>query len=473
MFAGEQSRAPSAVVLLCEIPERTRCESTLRVDEPQRRVRDRKGDRLHIMILGASGLIGSALTAHLSQAGHSLVAVGRRLAPGLAPARHLKLDISRMTEPEKWRVHLAGVDAVVNCAGVLQDDANNSTAGVHVHGISALFRACEQSGVRRVVHLSAVGLDQATPTEFSRTKLAGDRALMALDLDWVILRPSVVIGRAAYGGSALLRGLAALPVRPVMPHTAPLQPVLLADLVDAATFFLQPEAPARRIIEVVGPRQYAFDDLVGLFRRWMRWPAARVFTLPAWMSALVYRLGDLVALLGWQPPIRTTAQLEMVRGARGDASAMTQSTGIRPRALEDELGGEPASVQERWFSRLYLLKPLIIGVSALFWMGTAFVSLGPGWENGINLMISGGASRSLAALAVLAGGLADLVIGAAMLYRRTARLAFYGAVAISLTYAIIGSIIVPWLWAEPLGPLLKIWPLIVLNLVALAILEDR
>src|SRR6202045_1759170 len=91
------------------------------------------------------------------------------------------------------------------------------TRGVHVDGIASLFAACEQTGVRRVEHFSTIGVDREAPTAFSRTKLEGDRRLMASDLDWIILRPSVVVGRPAYGGSALFRGLASLPVLPVMP----------------------------------------------------------------------------------------------------------------------------------------------------------------------------------------------------------------------------------------------------------------
>jgi uncharacterized protein YbjT (DUF2867 family) len=59
-------------------------------------------------------------------------------------------------------------------------------------------------------HLSAIGVDRDAPTPFSRTEFEGDKVLMARDLDWVILRPSVVVGRQAYGGCALFRGLAAL-----------------------------------------------------------------------------------------------------------------------------------------------------------------------------------------------------------------------------------------------------------------------
>jgi uncharacterized protein YbjT (DUF2867 family) len=378
-----------------------------------------------------------------------------------------------MRDPADWEPHLRGVDAVVNCAGILQDGPGNSTSGVHEHGISALFHACERHGVRRIVHLSAVGVDRATPTDFSRSKLAGDKALMALDLDWVILRPSVVIGRAAYGGSALMRGLASLTLVPKVPATAPLQIVHLDDVVDAIAFFVRTDAPARMALDVVGPKRLAYEDVVGMFRRWMRWPPATVIAVPAWAATLMYRLGDAIALLGWQPPIRSTARLEMERGATGDASHFAKIMGQQPRDVERSLGTEPASVQERWFARLYLLKPLVFGIFALFWMSTGIVSLGPGWERGVELVMEGGTSRTLAVLAVLSGGLADTLIGIAIAFRRTARLGLYAAFLISIAYAVIGTILVPRLWLDPLGPMLKIGPIMVFNLVALAILDDR
>src|ERR1051326_5755404 len=158
---------------------------------------------------------------------------------------------------------------------------------VHASGPAALFGACLEHGVRRVVHVSAVGIDRETPTAFSRTKLSGDAALMALDLDWVILRPSVVVGRGAYGGSALLRGLAAWPVLPVVPQTAPLQIVHLDDLVDAIIFFARSDAPSKVAIEVVGAKPYPFEDAVAIFRKWMRLRPAHRVLLPAWFAGLI------------------------------------------------------------------------------------------------------------------------------------------------------------------------------------------
>ena len=85
----------------------------------------------------------------------------------------------------------------------------------------------------------------------------------------------------------------------------------------------------------------------------------------------------------------------------------------------------------------------------------------------------GGVGEELAWAGVIAGALADIAIGLGIAVRRTARAALWAAVAISLFYMIAGTFVLPRLWLDPVGPMLKIWPIVVLNLIALAILEDR
>ena len=75
--------------------------------------------------------------------------------------------------------HLAGIDAVVNCVGVLQDSARERTDAVHRDGPAALFLACERVGIRKLIHFSAIGVDRQQPSQFSISKYAGDQALMA------------------------------------------------------------------------------------------------------------------------------------------------------------------------------------------------------------------------------------------------------------------------------------------------------
>jgi uncharacterized protein YbjT (DUF2867 family) len=430
---------------------------------------------LQVLLTGATGLIGSAVLARLAAEGHEVTAVAR--APGAragpASARWVPLDIAKATAAEDWLPHLAGIEAVIDCAGVLQDGPRDSTAGVHVKGAAALFAACAAAGVRRVIRVSAIGVDGAdAATAFACTKLAGDRALMALDLDWVVLRPSVVVGRAAYGGSALLRALAALPAVPQMPEAGALQIVPLDDLVLTIVHFLRRDAPARLVLEVTGPERLSLADAVLAYRRWLGWGDAPRLRLPGWLAHAASGLADAAALVGWRSPMRTTARHELARGVTGDGSEWQRLTGIAPRSLADGLAREPASVQERWFAGLYLLKPVVLGVLSLFWMATGLLALGPGWSEAERLLADSGPA-GMAPFGVAAGAAADIAIGIAIAVRRTARPALLAAVGVSLLYLLLGTALRPGVWLDPLGPLVKVLPVLVLHLVALAILDER
>lgn len=436
-----------------------------------------------VLVTGATGLIGQAVIADLLRAGFAVVGVARAVA---VPARRLPqvewvaVDIAAATRPEDWLPHLADIAAVVNCAGVLQDSLRDSTRLVHVDGIGALFAACERAGVRRVVHISAIGVDHTADraadrrgaTPFSRSKLEADQSLMRRDLDWVVLRPSVVLGAAAYGGSALLRALAALPLLPLFPDSGLLQVVQLEDVVATVRFFLASPAPTRIVLDLAGPERLTVADIVGQYRRWLGWREPRLVTLPRPVAVILCRLGDLVSWLGWRPALRTTMRRELARGAIGCCDRWTAATGIVPQSLAEALARRPAAVQERWFAALYLLKPAVFAVLAAFWLVSGAIALGPGYRSGLDLIAEAGAGRA-AAPAVIASAIADIAVGAGIAFRQTSRVALFASLALGALYLIAATWLMPQLWDDPLGPLTKILPVLLLGLVALAILDDR
>jgi uncharacterized protein YbjT (DUF2867 family) len=429
------------------------------------------GSKENVLVIGASGLIGSAVAARLYREGHVVTGLARGGRHGGA-VTITPFDIARATKPEHWVPVLAGIDVVVNCAGALQDGPGDNVSAVHFEGPSALFKACEMAGVKRVIHFSAMGVERAQPSDFSKTKYQAEGALRSSTLDWVILRPSVVIGRAAYGASAMFRGLAALPFLPLMPDTGKLQIVQLDDVVETVARLVPDTAPARIALDLAGPEPLEFREVIAAFRTWFGWKPAREIRLPRPIARMLYGLGDIAGRLGWRPPLRSTAALEIVRGATGDPGPMMDATGIAPMTLGDALARNPASVQERWFAGLYFLKPVALGVLAAFWLATGIISLTVGWEPGVNLMRRT-AIPALAEASVIAGALADIVVGSLIAFRRTAYPGLLLGVAVSLFYAASGTLLLPELWKDPLGPLLKIWPIIVAHLMTLAILRDR
>jgi uncharacterized protein YbjT (DUF2867 family) len=298
---------------------------------------------VRVLVAGVTGFIGASVAAALQQDGHAVTGITRRKIH--RPLYEVSTLDMRTAREADWLPLLRDIDAVVNCVGVLQDNYADSTHAAHVDGPGALFAACEAASVRKVIHFSAIGMDRETPTEFSRSKARGDLALMDSHLDWIILRPSVVVGESAYGGSALFRGLAALPLLPRLPLAGQIQVVQLTDLVSTVLFFLRQDAPKCVAIELAGPERLTLEEVVDEYRMWMGQRPARRLQLPHWVMRAAYLLGDFAGWLGWRPPIRSTAAAEMTRGAIGDPTQWTELTGIKPIALRDALKSSPVSVQ--------------------------------------------------------------------------------------------------------------------------------
>ncbi len=176
------------------------------------------------------------------------------------------------------------------------------------------------------MHISALGADAGVPTAFARTCYAGDAALMARDLDWVILRPSVVTDARPTAAARCCAGL--LPCRSRLRCRAgELQVVQLDDLVRTVAFFPAPAAPGRLVLDLVGPERLSFAQVVRSIAAGFGWREAPLVRLPAWTPARHAARGPRRGL-GWRSPLRSTARLEIMRGSVGSPAEWTRIVGI-------------------------------------------------------------------------------------------------------------------------------------------------
>lgn len=430
---------------------------------------------MRVLVAGAYGFIGAYIAARLLRDGHEVVGAGRDIAFASQRYPHLRWIAAdfRTDQAEDWARRLRGFEAVVNCVGVLGDGGRDSTEAAHVAGADALFAGCEAAGVRRVIHISAVGASAAARTRYGATKEEGDRRLMARDLDWLILKPSLVIAPGAYGGTALVRGLAGLPWRTPLPDApGTFRPIHVDDLCEAVARALAPGAPRRVVLDAAGPDEASLAELVAVHRAWLGFGEMRELTLPAWLTRIAAFGADALAGMGARTPLRSTSLKQMAFDVGGDPAHLPAQLGVAPQGFADALAARPATVADRWHARLYFLKPAARTLFALFWIVTGLVCLGPGRNQAIGLAFDAGIPVALAPFAADFGGLFDIVIGALLLMRWRARLVLAIMAGVTLLYIAVLSALLPWLWSDPLGRLLKTVPLFAL-IGFLAAVEDE
>jgi len=432
---------------------------------------------LRVLVLGGYGLIGLEVVRQLHAAGHRVTGLARAAATGrrLFPrARWVAADIGRLDEARHWREFLQDTDVVVNASGVLQSGARDDPRAVQETAIVALIRACESAGVARFVQISAPGARPDSATEFMRSKARADARLKRSGIAWTILRPGLVVGRGAYGGTALIRMLAGFPlVQPLLLGERKLRTVALTEVAEAVCRAAAGRLPARTDADLVEPEERAMRQLVRDFRAWLGVPPPRLtLTLPVWLGFAIARIGDGLGYLGWRPPLRTTAMRILDEGLQGDPKPWRALNGGGFSPLERTLAAMPATVQERWFARLWLAMPLMVGTLAAFWLLSGGIALAR-LEQSAAIFAGSALPHALALPAVVAGAALDLLLGAAILFRRKARGACLGMVVVTLCYLAAGTMLRPELWADPLGPLVKTIPAMVLALVTALVLEER
>ena len=223
-----------------------------------------------IAILGGSGFVGRHLVAALTRAGYAARVFTRRRS------RSRSLLVIPTCEVVEADVHdasslvanLAGCDAVVNLAGILNEHsgAGDRFQDVHAELPGKLADACRKHGIVRMLHMSALGVAEDAPSAYLRTKFRGEQAAHAAEADGIAVtsfRPSIIFGP---GDSFFNRFAGLLALSPfVFPLACPqarFAPVYIEDVVRAFTTALDDDSTAGQRYELGGPRVYTLRELV-------------------------------------------------------------------------------------------------------------------------------------------------------------------------------------------------------------------
>jgi NADH dehydrogenase len=289
----------------------------------------------NILVLGGTGFVGRAVCEKLVEAGagSGLVRVPTRRLPHGNRIRALptvELVQANVHDAAQLQRLVAGMDAVVNLVAILHGSRSDFER-THVTLPQTLAAACKAQGVRRLVHVSALGVGPDAPSNYLRSKTQGEAVLQAAKLDLSLLRPSVIFGTEDRFLNVFAKLQALAPVMPLAGGQARFQPVWVDDVASAIVACLAQPGSIGKTIECTGPGTYTLSELVRLAGRWAGHERPQI--------ALPMAAGRLQALLMEAlpgQPLMSRDNLDSMRVpnvASGSLPGLA-SLGITPTAME-------------------------------------------------------------------------------------------------------------------------------------------
>lgn len=414
---------------------------------------------MRVLVCGASGCVGRAVSRALRSRGHQVVEGAR----GLEEARHtMPIDFMVPVPPTAWarRLRDRHVDAVVNCVGILMPTQGQTFERVHTAGPAELFRGAAIAGVARVVQVSALGVGddaESLATPYLHSKLLAEEALAATAIDGAVVRPSLVYGPGSQS-AALFATLASLPVVSLPGlGSQRLQPIHVYELAEAIVRLVERDEPVRGMFELGGGDGVTYREMLAGYRAALGLGAAVWLPVPmplmafgAWLAeALPQRVfcRDTVRLLG--------------RGLVPTGNAMAVLLGRAPSTLAHGLA---TTAPEPLVDLRVVLSPavtwLLRGALAFMWIYTALISILLQQDSGVmTLLARCGFAGDAGTVALVGSCTLNTGLGLVLLWRPSPWVYAVQCGAV-VGYTATAAYHMPELTIDHCGPLVKNLPVL-------------
>lgn len=281
---------------------------------------------MKILVTGGTGFVGTHLVNALARRGHDVAVLARnpdgarnRYNRPVERVRGNVLDVPSLTAA------LRGRDAVIHLVGIIHEQGAQTFDRMHRQAAENVVAAAREAGVKRLVHMSAMGASEDAPSEYSRTKAAGERAVTQSDLDWTVFRPSIVFGPGDGFVSLLAPLVRKNPIFiPVIGRgETRFQPVSVYDVARVFADALEKPEAIRRTFEVGGPDVLTLNEIYREIATVVGKRRKPLVHFPLWWGRFLAGRFEALARGGWMqhPPLTRDQLKSLSRDNVGDVSA--------------------------------------------------------------------------------------------------------------------------------------------------------
>ena len=285
-----------------------------------------------VTVFGGTGFVGRRVVRYLCESGATVRVVSRH--PGRSEGDDVKQIAADARDERSVEAAVAGADGVVNAISLYVEHGTDTFHSVHVETAARIASVARRVGAKRLVHLSGIGADAASPSPYIRSRGEGEAAVQAAFPGVVIIRPAVMFASDDGFLTTILRLLRVLPAYPIFGDgRTRLQPVYADDIAAAITQVLRQSKKPYPIYELAGPRVYSYEELLRTIAR----TAGLRPVLMRTPFALWGVLAGAAEILPHPPLTRNQVELMQIDTTASDNLPGFRVLGISPRSLEEEL----------------------------------------------------------------------------------------------------------------------------------------
>jgi uncharacterized protein YbjT (DUF2867 family) len=285
-----------------------------------------------VTVFGGTGFVGRRVVRYLCESGATVRVASRH--PGGVEGDAVKQIVADAYDERSVEAAVAGADGVVNAISLYVEHGSETFHSAHVETAARIASIARRVGAKRLVHLSGIGADAASPSPYVRSRGEGEAAVQVAFPGAVIIRPAVMFASDDGFLTTILRLVRILPVYPIFGDgRTRLQPVYADDVAAAITQVLRQSKKPYPIYELAGPRVYSYEELL---RTVARTVGSRTVLLRM-PFAMWDALGSVAEILPQPPLTRNQVDLMRIDTTASDNLPGFRALGISPRSLEEEL----------------------------------------------------------------------------------------------------------------------------------------
>jgi uncharacterized protein YbjT (DUF2867 family) len=298
---------------------------------------------MKVFVTGATGFVGNEIVRQLHDAGHAIRILVRKKplfrVEGPHGSMKAEIRVGEILDAESLRDALKEIDAVIHLVGIISEVGTSTFENIHVRGTRNVVTAAREQGVKRFVHMSALGTRPNAVSRYHRTKWEAEEIVRSSGLDFTIFRPSLIFGARDHFVNLFAKIIRHSPIVPVLGRReAKFQPVAVENVAAAFVKSLAEPKSIRETYDLAGPEAFTLSEIIDQIMTVMKYKRMKVH-IPSFIARLQAMLLAFVFpnFLRQAPPLNRDQLIMLQEDNVGNARPANELFGLKPIPFRMEI----------------------------------------------------------------------------------------------------------------------------------------